>query len=540
MILRDYQSDCVESVERAFAVSSSAIVVMATGLGKTVTFAHLIARRRHLGRSIVLCHREELVRQAVEKLNAVVGSDVAVEMADEKSERHGFGKSSVVVASKDSLHKYRRTKFNPDDFATVIVDECHHATSRSFREPIDHFRQNERCRILGVTATANRHDGKALGRVFEKVAFKYDILDAVNDGWLVPIRQKIVHVESLDFRTVSKVAGDFNAGELAAIMEAEKNLHAVAAPTIDYVGRRKTLAFAVSLMQAEMLTHIFNRSRPGCATWVSGKTPWEKRKAAVDGFRRGEIQYLVNVGVFTEGFDDPGIEVIVVARPTQSCALYTQMVGRGARPLSGVVDDPTLPEGRRYAIALSAKPHLDVLDFEGNAGQHKLISTADVLGGSYDDDVKSAARKAVAASDGGMDMIEALKVAKQLKEEREEQLRLSRYKRRVQITATATYKTRDIDPFDVFDIDPRIRSQWERGEPATEKQVAYLDSKGIQTVGMTKAKASKVIGELVERRTKGKCTYNQALFLARHGYGPNLTFEDASKLITKIKNGAVA
>jgi superfamily II DNA or RNA helicase len=164
-------------------------------------------------------------------------------------------------------------------------------------------------------------------------------------------------------------------------------LHGIAAPTIELTGDRKTLIFAASLAQAERLTEIINRHKPNSAKWVHGGTPKEERRSLFPAYTASEFQYLVNIGVTTEGFDEPGIEVVVMARPTKSRNLYAQMVGRGTRTLPGVIDYIEDPEDRKNAIHDSGKPSLEVIDFVGNAGQYKLITSADILGGRYDDEI---------------------------------------------------------------------------------------------------------------------------------------------------------
>ena len=281
----------------------------------------------------------------------------------------------------------------------LIIDEAHHATSPSYRRVIDYYRTNPALKVLGVTATPDRADEEALGQVFQSVAFDYEVLDAIHDGWLVPIEQQMVHVEGLDYSSIRTTAGDLNGGDLAAVLEAEKNLQQMASASLAIIGQRRALVFTASVKAAEMTAEILNRHRPGMAAWVCGKTDREERRRVLAEFAAGKLQVVCNCGVLTEGFDDPGVEVVIMGRPTKSRSLYSQMVGRSTRPLPGVVDGPETAEARKAAIAASAKPSCLVVDFVGNAGKHKLITSADILGGKVSEEALERAVKRV--STGG-------------------------------------------------------------------------------------------------------------------------------------------
>ena len=164
------------------------------------------------------------------------------------------------------------------------------------------------------------------------------------------------------------------------------------------------------------MAEIFNRHRPGSAECLHGKTPREERRHKLKAYSRREFQFLCNCGLFLEGFDETSIGVVAMARPTKSRALYAQAVGRGTRPLPGLVDGLDDADDRRLAIATSAKANVLVLDFVGNSGRHKLITTADILGGNFEEDVIEratiAARKKSARGEKS-DTLEELLAAKE-------------------------------------------------------------------------------------------------------------------------------
>jgi superfamily II DNA or RNA helicase len=135
----------------------------------------------------------------------------------------------------------RMNRFDPFKFDLLVIDEAHHSTAGSYRKVIDYYRQNPNLKVLGVTATPDRADEEALGQVFESVAYDYEILDAINDGWLVPINQQMVTIDGLDFSAIRTTAGDLNGADLAKVMEAEKNLHGIVSATLEIIGERRAL-----------------------------------------------------------------------------------------------------------------------------------------------------------------------------------------------------------------------------------------------------------------------------------------------------------
>jgi superfamily II DNA or RNA helicase len=449
-----------------------------------------------------------------------------------------FGKARVVVSSIQTQcagrnGDTRMKRFDPREFALLVVDEAHHATAPTYRRVLEHYGQNPDLKILGCTATPDRHDEEALGQVFDSVAFDYELLDAIRDGWLVPIQQRSVVVDGLDYSSIRTTAGDLNGADLARVMEYEETLHGIAAPTMELAAGRKTLVFAASVAHAERLCEIFNRHRTDCARFVTGTTPKDERRTMLADYAAGKFQMLVNVGVATEGFDEPGIQVVVMARPTKSRALYAQMAGRGTRPLPGLVDAHQEADARRAAIADSAKPACEIIDFVGNSGRHRLVTTADILGGNYSDEVVDRARAKAEEADGAaIDMAEALVDAeRELAEERERA-------RRAAIRVKARYTSQVVDPFEVFRIEPWRERGWDTGRQPSEKMLALLERNGIDTAGLTFTQAKQLVGEIIHRYEERRCSFKQARLLARYGYPTDVPFAEASRLIDALaKNG---
>jgi len=555
--LRPYQAECVSRVRAALSSrSQSTLAVLPTGTGKTVIFGH-IASDWTEGRILVIAHREELIFQACAKISQITGDYPDIEMAENRAERHGLlTASNVVVSSIQSQNAGPRCKtcngekknrdercrdcidgvarrmqrFDPSEFGLLIIDESHHATASSYRRLIDYYsHKNPDLRILGVTATPDRADEHALGQVFDSVAFEYEILDAIEDGWLIPIKQELITCQNLDFSAVRTTAGDLNGRDLENVLMEEESLHEVTTPTVEISGDRPTLVFAATVAHAEAMSEIINRHKPGSAICIHGGTDKEKRRDLLKEYRQGKYQYLCGCGVFLEGFDEPRIEVVAMARPTKSRALYCQAIGRGTRPI--IPPTQATPEERKEAIARSGKPHLLVLDFVGNSGRHKLISTADVLGGKgkFDDDIIARAVRKAKEKSGELDMLAELKEAQ---EEADEE----RKRKRREIKAAAKYNRTAINAFDVFDLAPAREPPWHKGRRPTEKMAAMLNRNGITTHDISFSEAMQLIGHIKERSESNLCTYKQMKLLSKYGQDTEISKDEASIVITKIKN----
>lgn len=541
MILRDYQRNASDAVFQDFLNVNSTLVVMPTGTGKTVLFANVINRAKvnafpRKTRALVIAHREELIWQARDKIRSATGLECAIEMGDYKATELGLANSApVVVSTIQTLSSGgdgggRMAKFNPDDFGLIVIDEAHHACAGSYRRVINYFRQSK---LFGVTATPDRADEEALGQVFESVAFDYEILDAIHDGWLVSIEQQMVNVEGLDFSSIRTTAGDLNGADLAAVMEAEKNLQGIAGPSLDIIGSKRALVFTSSVKCAETLSEIFNRHRGGMASWVCGKTPKDERRKILSDFHNGSIQVVCNCGVLTEGFDDPGVEVVIMGRPTKSRSLYSQMVGRATRPLPGIVDGPETPYERRAAISSSEKPSCLVVDFVGNSGKHKLMTSADILGGKVSDEAVTRAIAKAKKSGKPVRMSEALDEEEQMIQHEREQRRLEEEARKARLVATAKYTTQSVNPFDVFDIQPVKSRGWDSGKKLSEKCREILRKHlGMDPDQMEYGQAIQLVREQLRRWNENLCTFKQAKWLKKNGYDTNLPFESASAIMS--------
>jgi superfamily II DNA or RNA helicase len=505
---------------------------------------------------MVLAHRQELIWQARDKIKRVTGLEVDVEMGEYKSATSGnlFHPRAQVIVSTIQTHcaggdgSGRMGKFDPMDFDTLMVDEAHHACSPSYVKVINYYRTNPNLKVLGLTATPDRADEEALGQVFETVAFDYEILDAINDGWLVPIDQQFVSIEDLDYSSIRTTAGDLNGADLDAVLTSEKPLHGMASSTLEIIGTRRALVFAISVHQAEQLCEIFNRHQSGTAAIVSAKTDKDDRKKIISDYAQGKFQIMCNCGVFTEGFDDSGVEVIIMARPTKSRALYAQMAGRGTRPAESIASTlNNVPNGilRRGMIARSVKPACLIVDFVGNSGKHKLVTSADILGGNVSDEaIETAISNATKSG-------KPTRMGKELEDEekRQEEIKVKKLEaeaRRAKLVVKSTYKTQRIDPFDVLKIKPVKERGWDKGRVLSEPQKRILREKmGLNPDDFTYGAAKQILNKQFEIWGKAKDagvfapTFKMMGILSKHGVdATKLSFKQASATIDAIaKNG---
>ena len=541
--LRPYQQEACDAAEKELMNGSArTLVVMPTGTGKTICFIELLKRFRNRGRCMVIAHRNELIQQAVHRISEWTGEFPGIEKAELNTHEASWCRPPIVVASIQTLisggERKRMHRFVPSDFSLVIVDEAHHAVSSSYRAVLEHFK-HDNCRTVGVTATPNRHDEAALGQVFDSCAYEMGLWDAISAGWLVPIQQKAVQIEGLDFSTCRTTAGDLNGRDLEAVMNEEKNMLGVASAAMDFTENRPTIIFAPSVSNAERLCEILNRPNyePGSAVFVSGKTDQIDRDERVGGFRNGRYRFLVNVGIAVEGFDAPATSCVLMARPTKSRALYEQMLGRGTRPLPGTVEWKDSDEDRTTAIANSDKPNMLVIDLAGNSGRHKLVNAFDVLGGEWSDDIAELAMRDATERGESVDVQKELALAaKKAKEERDR----AEAAKRKHIHAKAIYSSaRTVDPFDVLDVNPYRMKAYERNRDATESQKNCLIKFGLtpgDVENMPMNKARQLITSLIDRRKEGLCTYKQARQLQKRGLPTNVSFELAGRWMTLIAN----
>lgn len=517
--LRPYQLESVEAVYREWQTHRTTMVVMATGLGKSVVFSDVMRRWdvSTMGKILLIAHRKELIYQAVGHAKRA-GLSSGVEMASS----HAIGNEDVVIASVQSLNASRKcgqcfgegcddcsngkvkrfTRFNPRMYGLIVCDEYHHFVAKSNRNVLTWFRQNPNLKELGVTATPIRGDKAGLHNICDSVAYRKDLREAIEEGWLVPIRQKLVTVEGLDISRVTVRAGKLDEGQVEAAFlgteaDEEEMLHAIVKPTIDEANGRKTLVFAAGQDHAKKLAASFQAHGVDCGVIIDSTDPGE-RAELIEAYTNGDLQVLVNCMCFTEGFDAPATAVIANCRKLgpNSEGLLLQIIGRGTRPLKGVVDGPETAEERKAAIATSDKSHCVVLDFVGNSGEFKLLTVADVLAGDNVNPLDLQEALAIATSDGQThDIEELIEKAKQARAEAAERKERERRQRLMTNTMAtkADYSAIDVDLFsgDRFDYNGDVVEMITKGQKWMLRNHLGIEKKKLDV--MTRRQASSII-----------------------------------------------
>jgi len=366
--LRDYQQECLVKVDESWQAGiSRQLVALPTGTGKTVIFAQLpvIFPDRKM---LVIAHREELLEQAAEKIEwANPGIGVEIEMANRVASRH----ANVVLGSVQSLSgpsgKKRLERLEPDTFGAVVIDEAHHTLARTYLELLARFGKapdlsdlegktsgnalnrilNERCAgfipdpqgplLVGFTATPHRTDGIGLHYVFDEIPFSRTIKEMMTapapGPWLCDIKGYLFE-SGLSLKGVKTRMGDYKSKDLSeAVNIDERNIAAVKA-YIALASGRQAICFCVDVAHSKAMMDQF-ASYGVTAACILGDSDNDTRRKAVADFKAGRIEVLVNCMVLTEGFDHAPTSCIIMARPTKSQLLYTQMLGRGTRIAEG-------------------------------------------------------------------------------------------------------------------------------------------------------------------------------------------------------------
>lgn len=537
--LRPYQQEALDATLRELEKVSSTLVVMATGTGKTVYMAKLSTSWQR-GNILLLAHRVELLEQAREKLAAELGYQPVIEQAQRGMDLDCLWQGgAVLIASVQTLRNDKRLeKFKDHPFDLILIDEAHHATAQSYRKICDYFlKLNPACKIVGVTATPRRSDNAALGTIFSSCSYQFPILNAIQNGWLTPVRQESITIEGVDFSGIRMKKNefgemDFNQQDLEAVMIEEEPLHALARPILDKSQGRPTIVFTAGVPHAHLLAGVLNRERTNCAVAVDGNTDPVKRKQAIADFVLGKIQFLTNYGIFTEGFDCPVASVVAMGRPTKSRLVYEQMLGRVLRPLDGTVDGCADAADRKMSILTSDKPYALCLDFVGNS-KHKLITALDVLGGDYDLAILDRARQNM---DGDTDeenkQRPSADVIDQLRKARAELLLEKEQQARREIRATVSYSSEEVDPFGngAAPIMPGVERT--RGG-SSDAQIDFLVNLGVSRASAS-SYTKKQAGAVIDKLTAERCTIKQQAILRRFGEDPNVNFETAKEIIDEI------
>lgn len=499
--LRPYQQQCVQYVWSGFGEHRRVLIVIPTGGGKTVVFS-ILASELQPERTLILAHRDELLRQAQDKLFKATGIVAEIEKAGEQASLS----APVVIGSVQTLMREKRLQRWPrDHFDLVVVDEAHHCLADSYQKVLNHF--DGHAKVLGVTATPDRGDKRNLGEYFEDIAFEVGLHELIKDGFLSPIKVRTLPLR-VDLTDVRTTAGDYNDADLGSAIE--PYLGAIVEELVAAIGNRKTLVFLPLIRTSQ---EFVRRCREAglTAEHIDGQT--ENRKEILERYAAGEIQVLSNSMLLTEGFDEPSVECVVCLRPTKVRALYSQIIGRGTRVSPG-------------------KDDLLVLDFLWMTSKHSLVRPAHLVAPN-----EEIAIQMIEISEGAAGLDEEqdlLELASDAKEARERSLADA-------LAANTSRRGRMIDPIefalslhevDLADWEPTMR--WHE-DPPSGKQLEVLERMGFDPMAVpNKGYASVLMDKIMTRKGLRLATPKQVHWLRRtdHPHPETATFDEASEWLS--------
>lgn len=332
--LRPYQSGAIEEVYACRGPGVRALCVAPTGAGKTVVGSRMILDELAAGGKVIfIAHRTELIEQTYGKLLAM-GLDersIGVVMADGVIAHPVTGQrvncerphAPVQVASIDTL----RRRALPAGVTLIIVDECHRALARSYRDVMDGCPE---AFVVGLTATPYRGDGRGLGDVFNHLVVVTTPRRLMAEGYLAEPRV-FSHPNRADLSQVKTVGGDYDQEQLAAAVDKKELIGSMVEHWATHLRGVRTVAFSTNVAHSHHIVEMF-RAAGVPAEHLDGETHPTERKGILARVDSGETLVVSNCGVLCEGWDQPSVKGCLLARPTKSRALYVQCAGRVLRP----------------------------------------------------------------------------------------------------------------------------------------------------------------------------------------------------------------
>ena len=345
--LFDYQEDMKSRIEKALGLHRSVMVQMPTGTGKTILLASVVESflREHSNCNVwIVAHRRELVSQIKDTLNKFllnfIFSNHPVPPSKEASKPSpdclSAGASNVPVKAMSIqwlAKHYDEIKEKP---GMIVIDEAHHALAKTYKEMWERF---PNAKFLGLTATPCRLNGKGFTDLFDVLVQAWGIPEFICKGRLatydfVSIKSDGVTQWLIDSLQKRGADGDYQNKEMDMLLNKKPSIERLYQSFEEYGKNRKGIVYAINISHAQKIMELYQEHGIKVVA-IDSKTPALERQADIEAFRKGDIQVLVNVDIFSEGFDCPDVEFVQLARPTLSLAKYLQMVGRGLRVAKG-------------------------------------------------------------------------------------------------------------------------------------------------------------------------------------------------------------
>jgi ATP-dependent helicase IRC3 len=333
--LRQYQQECIDSIlsTRSRGVTRP-LVSMATGLGKTLVFSAL-AKEMNV-RTLIIAHRDELIRQAKEKL-LLVWPEIESNIGILKGDLHEPDKQVVVASIQSASRDNRLADLQATGFDLCIIDEAHHAAALTYERLVrglGFLSDDSNKLLLGVTATPKRGDGVGLSSIFQEIVFSRSIAWGIKNGYLSPLSGRRISTR-VSLKGVQTQGGDFVTAQLSRTINVPGRNGLIVESYQQYAGdRKKTIAFCADVKHAQDLASMFIQAGIPAA-FIHGRMAIDERRRVLCQFEEGAIRVVTNCAVLTEGFDSPMVDSILLCRPTQSEGLYVQSIGRGTRVSPG-------------------------------------------------------------------------------------------------------------------------------------------------------------------------------------------------------------
>lgn len=336
--LRDYQIEGKAKIYKMWTQMRSIMYQMPTGTGKTKLFVSIArdlfdwgAQRKTAVKILFLAHRIELLDQISENLGIKYNLAHAM-IASQNREQKNY---HLQIASVQTLIR-RLDRWIDKDFDVIIIDEAHHVKADSYKKILRAFPQ---AKVLGVTATPYRMSHESFRPEFDELITSAPVAKFIKDKWLCDYEYYSIRPESriqMDINSISRFAldGDFLDEAAAAILDKDEIRAGIVSTYERYAKGKKGIIYTITKAHN---VHICSQfiAKGYKVVAIDDKTPAETRKQYVEDFRRGKIDIICNVNIFSEGFDCPDLEFIQLARPTKSLSMYLQQVGRGLRPANG-------------------------------------------------------------------------------------------------------------------------------------------------------------------------------------------------------------
>ena len=325
--LFDYQEDMKARIEKALCLHRSVMAQMPTGTGKTYLLTAVIdsfVRANPKAKVWIVAHRRELVSQIDETVR--------------KFHSYSSATSSLLSSVKAMSIQWLMRHYDEieEEPGLIVIDEAHHALAKTYKEMWERF---PKAKFLGLTATPCRLNGKGFTDLFDVLVQSWGVPEFISKGRLatydfVSIKSDGVTQRLIDSLQKRGADGDYQNKEMDMLLNKKPSIERLYRSLEEYGKDRKGIVYAINISHAQKITKLYQEHGVK-AIAIDSKTPAAERQQDIEAFKKGDIQVLVNVDIFSEGFDCPDVEFVQLARPTLSLAKYLQMVGRGLRVAKG-------------------------------------------------------------------------------------------------------------------------------------------------------------------------------------------------------------